>query len=285
MGENMIFQVDSELVKSVYKNQDNFLIKTSSEEQENIQKYCALYFSSNNLYYPNTEEEFTKGIIQKNRFEWFGTRIEKASKHIFLRDVFKQWYLKGINNELNSPEKFLKFLKEATAGYKIITLGSSSGGYAAILYGQLLNAETIYSFNGQFEVDSMLKKSTENVDPILFRNQHDAKLRSFYDINKFIKNPSSVFYFRSIKSDWDVEQYKHAKDLGLNVLSFNTNHHGIPFAKTALPQVLNMKIDALRSFQNRSLSPVFFSLKVAGFKQTFSAALSAGRKLLKRIIG
>lgn len=285
MSENTVFQVDSDLVKSVYSNHKNHIIECSTDAQEHNQKYCAIYFSSNNLYYPNNEEVFNNTIVKKNRFEWYGTRIEKASKHIFLRDVCKQWYLTGINDEINNPDKLFNFLKQETDGYKVITVGSSSGGFAAVLYGQLLCAETSYSFNGQFEVDSLLKKSSKDVDPILFRNQHDEKLRSFYDIYKYIKEPSRIFYFRSNKSDWDVEQYNHVKDLGLNVLNFNTDHHGIPFAKTALPFVLNMNLDAIESFKKGSLSPIIFSLRVAGFKQTFSAAMSAGQKLLKRVLG
>lgn len=283
MKDTYVFQVDSELVNSVYSVHDNYLIENSSVQEDGHQKFCALYFSSNNLYYPNNEDEFNNAIVTKNRFEWYGTRIEKASRHIFLRDVFKQWYLKGVNAKMNHPDKILEFLKHETEGYEVVTVGSSSGGFAAVLYGQLLGAKHIYSFNGQFEVDSLLKKSSKEVDPILFRNQNDTHLRAYYDISKFIKEPSRILYFRSNQSEWDVEQHNHIKGLGLNTFSFNTNHHGIPFAKTALPNVLNMSFDAISKFKGRSLNPIFFSLRAAGFWQTFIAALSALRKLLKKI--
>lgn len=282
MSSDFVFQVDSDLVNSVYSEHDNYLIEGSSENENSDQKYCALYFSSNNLYFPNNEEVFIKTIIEKNRFEWYGSRILKASKHIFLRDVHKQWYLTGINSQINDPNKFLDFLKKETAGYRVITVGSSSGGFAAVLYGQLLNAERIYTFNGQYELDSLLKKSSQEVDPIIFRNKENQDLRSFYDIKKFIKDPSRILYFRSNKSDWDVEQHDHIKEIGVRTFSFNTDHHGIPFAKTALPKVLNMNVDDLCKYTKKKLNPILFSLRIAGFKLTYIAALSAIQKKLKR---
>jgi len=49
-------------------------------------------------------------------------------------------------------------LREESKRYSVITLGSSADGFAAVLYGQLLDAEIIYSFNGQFENNPLLKK-------------------------------------------------------------------------------------------------------------------------------
>lgn len=283
MKDNYVFQVDSEVVNSVYANHDNYLIDSSSDKVGEKKKYCAIYFSSNSIYYPNTDAEFNRSIINKNRFEWYGTRIEKASKHIFLRDVFKQWYLKGINAKINHPDALLGFLKQETKGFDIITLGSSSGGFAAVYYGQLLGAETTYSFNGQFEVDSLLTKSSKEVDPILFRNQKDTNLRTYYNIAKYVEDPSRIFYFRSNKSKWDIEQYDYIKDLGVNTFSFNTSRHGMPFVTTALPKVLNMDLDQIKKFRNKPMNPLVFSFKVAGFKQTMKAIWAAVRKLLKKI--
>ena len=281
MSNEFVFQVDSELVNSVYSSHDNFLIEYSSKKEKSNQEYCALYFSSNNIYFPNTEEVFNKAIVEGNRFEWYGTRFEKATKHVFIRDVHKQWYLTGINSKINNSRGIFEFLKQVTEGYMVITVGSSSGGYAAVLFGQLLNARHIYTFNGQFEVDSLLESSSENVDPILFRNQNNPVLREYYDIKKFIKDPSNINYFRSNKSDWDVEQHDHIKDLGINTFSFNTDHHGIPFAKTALPKLLNMKIQNLKKFKNKPMHPLIFSLRVGGFTQTSKAVLSILKKMLK----
>ena len=111
-----VFQTDSEIVNKVYQEQDNYLIEFNEKGDK---EWCAIYFCSNDIYYPNTEEIFQKRIIDKNFFEWYHSRIYKAAKHIFIRDIFKQWYLAGINKNINSPEKIIEFLKEETKGYKV----------------------------------------------------------------------------------------------------------------------------------------------------------------------
>ncbi len=278
---DFVFQTDSELVNSVYTDHDNYLIENTPTPNRSGEKICAIYFSSNNIYYPNEEEVFDRHILKENRFEWYGTRIEKASKHIFMRDVHKQWYLTGINSKITDPAKMLEFLKQVTEGFKTVTIGSSSGGFAAVLFGQGLDAKQIYTFNGQFEVDSLLEKSSQSVDPIIFRKQHDQSLRPYYDVKKFIKDPLKIYYFRSNKSDWDVEQFDHIKELGLNCFSFNTGHHGIPFAKTALSKLINMDVKELDRFKDKKLHPLLFSVQIAGMKQTFKAVLPVLKKLLR----
>lgn len=75
-----VFQTDSDIVRNVYDSQHNYLIEYN--EQCKDKTYCAVYFCSNDLYYPNVEDIFRKRIVEKNFFEWYNLRIEKAYKHI-----------------------------------------------------------------------------------------------------------------------------------------------------------------------------------------------------------
>lgn len=260
-----VFQTDSNIVNDHYTNHPNYLI----EYNENVLKeYCIIYFSSNDLYYPNNEVAFTESILKKNRFEWYGNRIKTGHKHIFLRDLKKQWYLTGVNAVLNSPEKLIAFLKEETKGYKSILLGGSAGGFSSIAIGQSINAERIYSFNGQFEILSLLKKSKATVDPVIFRNQSNGDLLPYYDTLNFIKSPGSIFYFHSAKSLWDIEQYEYAKDIKMHKISFLTSNHGIPFLKSNLPYVLNLPLDKLLKLSGNTYHPLLFSLRLVGFIET-----------------
>lgn len=261
-----VFQADDELVETIYNGHPNYLIEYS---QKTDPEYCAIYFSSNDLYYPNTPETFTKSIIKKNKFEWYGNRIEKAHKHIFFRDIKKQWYLSGINAEIDSPVKLYEFIKRETKGYKILLIGSSAGGYISVIMGQMLKAERIYSFNGQFELVSLLeKKDTETVNPILYRNRYNLDLLQFYDSKVFITNPGSVYYFQSLKSKWDCEQAQHVEELPINKIGFYTSNHGIPFLKSNLRFVLNMPSEKLNKLSGSSFHPFIFSLKISGFRKT-----------------
>ncbi|WP_209402383.1 hypothetical protein [Pseudozobellia sp. WGM2] len=260
-----VFQVDSEIVQEVYQHRDNYKIVFDKHASE--RSTVAIYFSSNDIYYPNEELVFKQRIVEKDAFEWYGTRIKNAYKHIFIRDVFKQWYLKGINKELDSIEKVASFLRKETQGCHIVALGSSSGGFAAVLFGSLLGAKKIVSFNGQFEVHSLLKTSKPSTDPILFRNK-DTALAKQYDIKPLINPESNIYYFYSNASPWDITQREHVSDLNtLQVIEFKTGHHGIPFLKRALPKVINLSDDRLKELSQRTQQPVWFSIKMIGFKK------------------
>lgn len=260
-----VFQTDSEVVNEVYANHNNYLIEYNPGATEN---YCVLYFASNDLYYPNNEIAFHEQLVKKNRFEWYGNRIKYAKKHIFIRDIKKQWYLTGINATIDTPDKLTEFIRRETEGYKVIALGSSAGGFASILHGQRINAERIYSFNGQFEVLSQLRRSTADIDPIIFRNRDNQALLPYFNTVNFITNPASIFYFHSNKSAWDLEQWDHAKNSGVDKISFSTSNHGVPFLKTNLPVVINMSLEELRSLRGKTLHPILFSLKTIGFVKT-----------------
>ena len=63
-----MFQIDSKIVRSVYATEPNYIIDYDESSEENV---CAIYFSSNDIYFPNTEEIFRKRIVEKNFFEWY----------------------------------------------------------------------------------------------------------------------------------------------------------------------------------------------------------------------
>lgn len=274
---DFVFQSDSDLVKQVYNcHNSNYIIEYNEQQQNDL---CVVYFSSNNIYGQNTEECFSNNIILKNRFEWYGTRILNARKHVFLRDVIKQWYITGINSTYNSPESLYEFLKGQTQGYTLITVGSSSGGFAAVLYGSLLNAEKVLTFNGQFEVFSLLKTSNPSINPIIFRNQNKNELTKYYDVRKFITNPSCIFYFYSTKSAWDKEQFEHGRIKNINHIGFITSHHGIPFLKCNLPKMLSLEKKDLLKMNKKTYHPLFFSIKMVGIFKTMKGLYSQLKNL------
>lgn len=262
-----VFQTDSDIVNKVYQEQNNYLIEY---DKKGDKEWCAIYFCSNDIYYPNTKEIFQKRIIDKNFFEWYHSRINKAYKHIFIRDIFKQWYLAGINININSPKKLIDFLIKETHGYKVITIGSSAGGYAAILYGSFINTQYVLAFNPQYELKSLLERSSEAINPLLFRIK-DERIQ-YFDITTYINRQTNIFYFYSNASKWDREQNKHLiKDTpNLYKITFNTKHHGIPFLKVALPKVLNLNIEKLKSLSKNTHNPIWFTIQMVGIRKTLS---------------
>ena len=169
-------------------------------------KVCFMFFSSNGIYFPNTESEFTKQIRDNDRYEWINitnSRIfqKKCAKIIFLRDIYKQWYVTGINQSLNTIEKLVPLLKKETEGYTVITAGSSSGGYAAVLFGILLQAEKIFSFSGQF----VLSDIEEN--PLLKKYINNTIYNQYYNLVDFCKfSQTPIFYFYPALCEYDRTQ-------------------------------------------------------------------------------
>lgn len=272
-----IFQVDSYIVQTEYSG-DNFLT-VYNYECDNTDT-CTVYFSSNNIYFPNDEESFTKKIIEKNMYEWYNTRNPNCYKHIFIRDIKKQWYLSGISDKISSPYLLLDFLRKETSQLKVTMIGSSAGGYAAVLYGSLLNVDLILSFNGQFEINSLLSRSSEKIDPLVFRLK-DSELRKYYDLLPFINRKVDIFYFSSTKSSWDIEQFNYVKHIdNVNIIRFKTSHHGIPFFKEALPKVLSMDKNKLIKYTRTTNFPLIFTIRQVGLISTIIGGI---KQILNKI--
>lgn len=213
----------------------NYLIEKNDEHKD---KYMVIYFSSMGLFGKDNIDLFKYKIMEKNVFEFFKTRIEKASKHLFVRDLQQVYYSKGINNEINSLEKLIDFLKQETMDYKVITVGSSMGGYAATLFGLILKAEYVFSFSGQFGISSELSLN--------------------YNLVEMVKESEIPIYYM-YPSDYrdDIEQVKLIKDCdNIHFLPFKSSTHGVPVIKDVLIRILNSDIKNLNKMYNYKDEPV-----------------------------
>ena len=83
-----------------------------------------------------------------------------AEEIIFVRDIYKIWCINGINVKVDSQDKLAKFLKQIVGNREVITVGSSAGGYMAILFGTLLNASSIYALSPQVNLHEYNKDHT-----------------------------------------------------------------------------------------------------------------------------
>lgn len=111
---------------------DNYKIEYNNAV---INNECVIYFFSNNIWYPNTEEAFRKSIVENNRYEWNRNSYRIGKKNIYLRDIYKSWYVQGINDKINSVDAIVDWLRKETSGYEVVCIGSSAGGYMAALVG------------------------------------------------------------------------------------------------------------------------------------------------------
>jgi hypothetical protein len=108
------------------------------------------------------------GITYPPSFLFTGTlkKLNFNYNKLFIRDLDRNWYFNGIaGHTTDLKENVIFLMKEIvkTKSKRVITLGVSSGGFAAILYGHLINADSIISFSPQtFLDDKNCKKYNDN---------------------------------------------------------------------------------------------------------------------------
>jgi len=219
------FIIDSILVQAQRKK-ENILVEY--DESFPDKSTCVVYFSSNGIYYPNDEDTFHREIVEKDRYDWYKTR-KAAYKHIFVRDVYKQWYLGGVNEDVNSIEKLVSRLIELTSGMQhVTTIGSSAGGYASILFGHYLNAEFIFAFSPQVDLN---REFSRGLLPLWERYTGNY----LHYINIAWALSSRVCFFYPVDSECDQYQFSKVKDWnGTHLFKINTDQHGALFTGMGL---------------------------------------------------
>jgi hypothetical protein len=225
---------------------------------------CLLFCSGNGLYYPNTDEEYIKKIRKQNRYEWehiaSNKKIQNAVKKIiFIRDIYKQWYVTGINKDLNCIDKLVEYIKNETKSLKIITVGNSAGGYTAVLLGVLLNAVRIITISGQYCLWPFV-----DTNPLLKQYKNDVNRSKYYDLrNLLTDNKSQIIYIFPIRCENDIEQYNYIKDFAnIHFYKINSQNHGTGINSTQYPYIFLYNADMMekvyKRYENRIINKNMF---------------------------
>lgn len=110
------------------------------EELDSTHDTLLLVFASRNEDYTNIKFQFKPQLSSY------------SVKKIFLRDVQDSWYSKGfpfLTDSIDATAEHLRGILSKIQYSKLICMGSSSGGYAALLFGYLLQANLVYAFSPQ----------------------------------------------------------------------------------------------------------------------------------------
>lgn len=205
-------------------------------------KVCFIFFSSNGIYFPNTQDVFERVINIHNRYEWKNIAKDKnivkiAGKYIFVRDIYKSWYVKGINQRASTIDSLVDYLKKKTKGYRIVTVGNSAGGYAATLVGALLNVEMVFNFSGQFSL--WQHQDVVSTNRVLNKYQLDEEKNKYYDITRYINGETSIFYFYPAYCEQDIEQAGLVKKINnVYCFAFAGKKHGETMYPLNMPYIL-----------------------------------------------
>lgn len=249
-------------------------------EGDNNSEKCYIFFSSHGIYYPNTLETFRQRIIFEDRYEWKKNIPGEFARLIFVRDIQKQWYICGINGEISTVRELEAYLKKLTDKKKVICVGSSAGGFAATLFGCLLNASYVFSFSGQFSLSYILEDpSLQHTNQTLYRYGQRSGYSEFYDVRNLLRESHStrILYCYPSGSADDFSQAKIVKGFeNVYAIGLISNTHGIPFPVECLGYLLNMDerrlLKIYSRFNHQEIRPALFALAamgIAGFSKLF----------------
>jgi len=121
--------------------------------------------------------------------------FQDVSTHFYI-DKYRNTYHRGIRDISKNIDETVDYLKEEITNYdNVIFLGTSAGGYAAILFGSLLNITSVVAFIPQ---------------TILHRQNIDEKYR---DISKYINDTTNYYLYGDtrISNIKDVHHISHCE--------------------------------------------------------------------------
>lgn len=91
-------------------------------------------------------------------FEFARSTQNLEAKKIYVRDPHQLWYqagFPGISANIEESAKYLELLIAEHSPGRVITCGNSMGGYAAIQFGRLINANEVHAFSPRTVISPM----------------------------------------------------------------------------------------------------------------------------------
>lgn len=85
-------------------------------------------------------------------FEFFRLASGIGTKKVFVRDLDRAWYHRGVRGLGSSIDEVANGLAEvlaAAGAHRVVAVGNSAGGYAALLFGRLLGLDEVHAFSPQ----------------------------------------------------------------------------------------------------------------------------------------
>lgn len=251
---------ENPIILQVYKKQ-NYKIEYSPLCNNNR---CIIFFSGNGLYYPDTIECFKETIVNKDRYEWNTVGhteeiLRKYHKIIYMRDVFKSWYEKGISEACNNIDKVIELLRVLCDGYEIVTCGNSAGGYMACIVGNQLQAERIFDFGGQWCPQCRFRDNYKN----------NIIVNKYYDITGYASE--RVLYFFSAKAKQDIEQLEFVKENEMKLFPIDSAYHGDLLWNVCYSKLLSLETNELEKtifvYEGKTTNQSKYGKKLLPFRE------------------
>jgi len=111
---------------------------------------------------------------------------------LFIRDFNQSWYHQGISPQISDIELLNELIRTKIEGYdEVCFIGNSMGGYAAILFGTLLNVGKVIAFSPQSFIGKFLRfryndKRWNNEISTMYA--YEYRKVAHYDLKKTLRN-------------------------------------------------------------------------------------------------
>jgi hypothetical protein len=147
-------------------------------------------------------------------FEFFAAAGDIPVKRMFVRDLSQAWYHRGVPGAGSDLMSVNALLAETIAQHdvrRLVTAGGSAGGYAAMVFGTLLGADTVLCFSPQtiLDLDELARMGDHRWDdhlrPLVARGELDAR---WVDLGQALAPARhadtryEVFCDETLRTDW-----------------------------------------------------------------------------------
>lgn len=149
---------------------------------------------------------------------------------LYIRDIKCRYYLLGLGEKTNDIKTTVEFIKDIYSNKKynkIISIGCSSGGYASILYGNLLGVNKIIAFSPQ----TIINKNKKMIGDNRFENtcndiikKIDDNNKIYLDLNNIDINIETDIYYAYYNKE-DKIQAENLKNNKIKLHPYNSNNH------------------------------------------------------------
>jgi acetyl esterase/lipase len=209
-----------------------------------------------------------RGRIGMPPFEFLSLTGTIPVKRLFVRDLRQAWYHRGMPGHGTKLIDVAEALKELLARHEVerlVVAGNSSGGYAALVFGTLLGADTVLCFAPQtiLDLDVLAAMDDHRWDePLIELTAAQAldpgwvDLRSALPAARHANTRYNIYFDESL----DVDRL-HAERLGqvegLRLYRFGGGGHYLIRRLRdagALEQLLRSALDAPREEREQSVS-------------------------------
>jgi hypothetical protein len=159
------------------------------------------------------------GIRRFEFLNFLNTHFADVDKKFYIDD-FSDLYHKGIAGISKNIDETVEYFKKEIEGYKhVVMIGVSCGGYAAILFGSLLNVSSVVAFVPQtVRIKKDVDEKYRDIQPYI----NDSTVYTIYG-DTSIQNVNDVHHIRHCERIADFPNVRIIKKEGMDIRKMRDN--------------------------------------------------------------